>query len=63
MRSEVGAVHHALLRCRLRRNASCVLPSSTATKGDQPFEKAVYYGKKYKEYGAVPGMLNFGSAG
>ena len=37
-------------------------PVKSLTKGDQPFEDGVNYGEKYKEYGAVPSMLNFGSA-
>lgn len=38
------------------------LGESRAAKGDQPFVEGVHYGEKYKEYGAVPSMLNFGSA-
>lgn len=33
-----------------------------AMAADQPFKSGVNYNEKYKEFGAVPSMLNFGSA-
>lgn len=40
-----------------------VLSLTTAFADDQPFKDGVSYGDKYHDYGAVPSMLNFGSAG
>lgn len=40
-----------------------ILSLTTAFADDQPFRDGVSYGEKYHDYGAVPSMLNFGSAG
>ncbi len=40
-----------------------VFTSAVAFAADDPFLSGVSYGSKYREYGAVPSMLNFGSAG
>lgn len=40
-----------------------VFASTVALAADQPFVSGVSYGEKFDEYGAVPSMLNFGSAG
>jgi hypothetical protein len=40
-----------------------ILTTASAFAADQPFEEGIYYGEKYHDYGAVPSMLNFGSAG
>jgi hypothetical protein len=42
----------------------CLLMPITAVfaEPDQPFVSGVSYGDKFDEYGAVPSMLNFGSA-
>ena len=38
------------------------LATPLALAADQPFESGVNYSNKYKDYGCVPSMLNFGSA-